>query len=90
MDFLKHSDDEDDKSTQPVSFNGDENEYIQNKFRNSNKKDKHADKNNGKSNSEYPVLGGGTSAGPMIITEKKNELEVRFGIKINKSKKGRR
>lgn len=90
MDFLKKPE-EGTKNAHPLSFKeADENQFQLKAERSNRPKNIMIEQHNPIQEGDYPALGGGYSAGPIIISERKNELEVKFGIKLNKSKKGRR
>ena len=79
------------KHEKPVSYKEAEENPFQLKANKSSKnKNKNGDVKNHKLEKDFPTLGNGPSSGPMIITEKKDEIEERFGVKINKNKKGRK
>lgn len=79
------------KHEKPASYKEAEENPFQMKANRSNKnKNKNAENKNPKIEKDFPVLGGGPatgpSLGPVIHTERKDALEERFGIKINKKK----
>lgn len=79
------------KHETPVSYKEAEDNPFQLKASKSSKqKNKNGESKNPKLEKDFPSLGNGSSSGPMIIVEKKDEIEERFGVKINKNKKGRK
>ena len=95
IDFLKKPDEVKKQNEKPVSYK----ETEENPFQMKAQKAQHKNKNkNGhppkKVNNDFPELGGGSSTTGSILgdTNKKDELEQKYGIVINKNKKkgGRR
>jgi len=73
----------------PVSFKEAEENPFQIKATKSQKTKKKESDGNKKMAKDFPALGDGSSTTGSILgnTEKKDELEERFGIKVNKNKK---